>query len=100
MTEKVEIALTKEQCHQLKELFEKIVSSEYRDDPGMLIAQVFGYGDSGYMVARYVNHDMAIKLRGITGAKGTENGADYPREGKGLDEKPSKTNETTPRLND
>ena len=92
MTEKVEIALTKEQCHQLKELFEKIVSSEYRDDPGMLIAQVFGYGDSGYMVARYVNHDMAIKLQGITGAKGTE--------GKELSEKPSETNEDSARLND
>ena len=71
MKKKIEIALTEAQCHELRELFEEIVSAENRDAPGMLMAQVFGYGDSGYMVVGYVNHDMAIKLQGITGAKGT-----------------------------
>ena len=71
MEKEIEIALTEVQCHELRELFEEIVLAENRNAPGMLMAQVFGYGDSGCMVVAYVNHDMAIELQGITGAKGT-----------------------------
>ena len=71
LKECIEIALTEAQCHELRELFEEIVSAENRDAPGMLMAQVFGYKNSGCMVVAYVNHDMAIELQGITGAKGT-----------------------------